>query len=164
VGYYQGRQVQQPPHMSVDEGSEQGTERGGTFELSWFSRNEGRKYQYWDGMYWWVGVIDPEEYDIGKQEEEQIRETTTFTDINGSQFTAAEADRQEHALKSVFFKEELLDRYRRRSDTSVEQWSAQGGYLSWQHYYGIRFYRNEHNELYIAAKDLQAIPPDEVRT
>jgi hypothetical protein len=165
VGYFQGRQILSPPHMSLKKTSQEGTERGGTFKLSWFSRDEGGEHQYWDGHYWWVGVIDPGDYDLGKQQEEdRIRASTTFTDINGSQLIVAEADRDENALKSVFFDEAMLDRYRRRDDTTVEQWSAQGGHIKWKHYYGVSFYRNEHNELYLVAKDLLSIPPSELGT
>lgn len=89
-----------------------------------------------------MGVIDPDNYDLGKQQEEdRIRASTTFTDIDDSQFTVAEADRDENALKSVFFGEAMLDQYRRRDDTTVEQWSAQGGYIKWKHYYCVSFYR-----------------------
>ena len=165
VGYFQGRQIQDPSHMLIDDGSRDGSERSGTFRLSWFCRDEGGDHRFWDGNYWWVNVIDPDDHDLGKQrEEEQIRETTTFTDIDGQRFTAAEADQQENALRSVFFEEELLDRYRRRDGTTVEQQTAQGGYLKWKHYYGVSFYRNDRNELYITAKDLQLIPASELRT
>jgi hypothetical protein len=165
VGYFQGRQVQDPPHMSIDDGSREGSERGGTFRLSWVCRDEGGEHRFWDGNYWWVSVIDPDDYDLGKQrEEERVQETTTFTDIDGQRFTASEANQQENALRSVFFEEELLDPYRRRDETTVEQQTAQGGYLNWKHYYGVRFYRNDRNELYITAKDLQLIPASELRT
>lgn len=165
VGYFQGRQIKNPPHMSLADTEREGTERDGTFRLSWFCRDEGVKHQFWDGHYWWVGVLDPNDHDLGKvQEEERIRASTTVADIGGSQFTVDEAGRDENALKSVFFDEELLDRYRRRDDITVEQWSAQGGYILWKHYHGVRFYRNDHNELYIAAKDLRKIPPSELGT
>lgn len=165
VGYFQGRQIKNPPHMSLADTECEGNERGGTFRFSCFCRDEDAKSQFWDGNYWWVGVLDPDDYDLGKkQEEEQIRATTTVADIDSSQFTVDEAERDENALKSVFFDEELLDRYRRQDGTTVEQWSAQGGYIQWKHYHGVRFYRNDHNELYITAKDLQKIPPSELGT
>lgn len=163
VGYYQGRQIKNPPHMSLADTEREGTERGGTFRLSWFCRDERGEHQFWDGDYWWVGVLDPDDYNLGKkQEEERIRASTTIADIDGSRFTVDEASRDENALKSVFFDEELLDPYRRRDDITIEQWSAQGGYIQWKHYYGLRFYRNDHNELYLAARDLEKIPPSEL--
>lgn len=165
VGYFQERQIKNPPHMSLADTEREGTERDGTFRLSWFCRDKGGKHQFWGGHYWWVGVLDPNDHDLGKvQEEERIRASTTVADIGGSQFTVDEAGRDENALKSVFFDEELLDRYRRRDDITVEQRSAQGGYIRWKHYHGVRFYRNDHNELYIVAKDLRKIPPSELGT
>lgn len=165
TGYFQGRQIRSPPHMSLADTECEGTERGGKFRLSCFCRDEGGKHQFWDGNYWWVGVLDPDDHSLGKrQEEERIRASTTVVDIEGSQFTVDEADRDENALKSVFFDEVLLDRYRRQDDTTVEQWSAQGGHIQWKHYHAVSFYRNDHNELYIAAKDFQKIPPSELGT
>ncbi len=165
VGYFQGRQIKNPPHMSLVDTEREATERDGTFRNSCFCRNESGEHLFWDGHYWWVGAFDPDEHNLGnEQEEERICASTTVADIGGSQFTVDEAGRDENALKSVFFDEELLDRYRRRDDTTVKQWSAQGGHIRWQDYHGVRFYRNDHNELYLAAKDLGKVPRSELGT
>lgn len=165
LGYYQGRQIKQPPHLDIDEGSVQGTERNGAFELSWFCRDEGAESQFWDSDYWWVGILNPDDYGLSKRQQDQrTLETTFFCNIDGNEFPAAEADHDERALSSVFFDVEILDQYRRRDDTTVKRWSEQGGYLTWKRYYGVRFYLNEYNEVYIPAKDLKSIPPSELQT
>ncbi|MFW6172182.1 MAG: hypothetical protein ACOC5T_00345 [Elusimicrobiota bacterium] len=163
--FFQGRQIKNPPHMALKSNNVKGNERNGKFELNWFTRDEGEKWQFWDSNYWWIGVIDPNEYDLSKKgEEKEIKESTYFKSKDGTKFSVLEADKEEHAIKGVFFNEGLLEKYKQNNDTTVERWSYQGGIIYWKEYHSVNFYFNENNEIYILAKDLQKIPTSEIGT
>lgn len=164
VGYYQGRQIQNPPHLDLDRNEEIGEERGGKYELIWFGREEGEDWKYWDSSYSWVSLIDPEESELSKrEEEEEVKQNTKFRDIEGEDFSVSEAGKRDNSIKSVFFEEEILDRYRRDEGTQVTHDTEQGGSISWDRYYSLRYYRNENHEIYLRGADLQKIPASEIQ-
>lgn len=163
ISYYQGRQIMNAPQMTLKEKNLVGEQNGGKFEVRWFALNDGGIQKSWNSDYWWMNILNPESYNIGKRlAEKKKRKSTFFKDSKGREFSAYEADDEKHALKSVFFKQELLDRYKRLEETTVERWSDQGGVIRWGSYSGVRFYINEKGEIYLIAKDIISIPPSEL--
>ena len=163
ISYYQGRQIMNVPQMSLKEENLVDEQNGGKFELRWFALNDEGIQKSWNSDYWWMKILNPESYNIGKRlAEKEKRKSTFFQDSKGKEFSAFEADDEKHALKSVFFKQELLDRYKRLEKTTVEMWSDQGGVIRWGSYSGVRFYINEKGEIYLIAKDIKSIPPSEL--